>query len=190
MNSRRVMIKFNLEEYDTFDIGEILQCLPDYTHIVSIHKNVYNSSLNTVMVIENEIFKEVKEGQEYPEVNILFDKDDYQFDIDCSDIIEIKPQEKCLNSLYISDVDKENKIINFSFVPILDYPLAYLGEWKTKEELLSQYPQPTNVTGKIEKRMGYDAAIGLILNICNHSWKSYQGFSENYEYCEKCDEKK
>lgn len=25
---------------------------------------------------------------------------------------------------------------------------------------------------------------------CNHSWKSYQGFSENYDYCEKCDIKK
>lgn len=180
MNSRRAMIKFNFEEYNAFDIGEILQCLPDNTNIVSIHKNVYNSFLNTVMVIENEIFKEVKESQEYPEVNILFDEDDQCFNVDYSDIIEINSQES--GNFYISNVDKEKGIINFSSVPILDHPLVYL-----------------NTTGKIEKRIGCENLIKSLkevqypnskLNTCNHSWKSYQGFSENYDYCEKCDEKK
>lgn len=29
-----------------------------------------------------------------------------------------------------------------------------------------------------------------LLVTCNHSWKYYQGFTENYEYCVLCDQKK
>jgi hypothetical protein len=29
-----------------------------------------------------------------------------------------------------------------------------------------------------------------ITNGCDHKWKLYQGFSETYNYCEKCDEKR
>lgn len=28
------------------------------------------------------------------------------------------------------------------------------------------------------------------LPTCDHSWKHYEGFSSNYDYCEKCDQKK
>lgn len=27
-------------------------------------------------------------------------------------------------------------------------------------------------------------------NECNHSWRSYNGFTSTYEYCEKCDTKR
>lgn len=35
---------------------------------------------------------------------------------------------------------------------------------------------------------GANATIQL--NICNHKWKHYQGFSEEYDYCEACDAKR
>ncbi len=30
----------------------------------------------------------------------------------------------------------------------------------------------------------------ILKSNCNHNWKSYQGFTENYDYCSKCDLKK
>lgn len=43
----------------------------------------------------------------------------------------------------------------------------------------------------------YDPMIGSFVarsistsKACTHSWKSYTGFTEVYEYCSKCDEKK
>lgn len=38
---------------------------------------------------------------------------------------------------------------------------------------------------------GYELTIISDKNsICFHSWKQYQGFTENYDYCTKCDLKK
>lgn len=36
---------------------------------------------------------------------------------------------------------------------------------------------------------GMNAIIKLNLD-CDHDWKQYQGFTENYDYCSKCDIKK
>lgn len=37
---------------------------------------------------------------------------------------------------------------------------------------------------------GEYSPVSESLDNCDHSWKQYQGFTENYEYCIKCDLKK
>ncbi len=38
----------------------------------------------------------------------------------------------------------------------------------------------------------YNASIPILKTAtkCDHSWKTYQGFMDQYEYCDKCNEKK
>jgi hypothetical protein len=46
-----------------------------------------------------------------------------------------------------------------------------------------------NWTKTLEPYIGQPVK-NLRQDFCNHIWKKYQGFTESYEYCEKCDKKR
>jgi hypothetical protein len=81
--------------------------------------------------------------------------------------------------------------------------------WYSKIALPEEFPNfiiPN--TGFLFKRKGLpkfdpsyiQESLDLITNIlektrtidiiCSHSWKQYQGFTETYDYCVKCDKKR
>lgn len=65
---------------------------------------------------------------------------------------------------------------------------AFIKETQDKmKELYTKIQKDIAIFGTGYTKIYVDDPIP---NICSHSWKSYQGFSESYDYCEKCDLKK
>jgi hypothetical protein len=49
---------------------------------------------------------------------------------------------------------------------------------------------PIDPDGKIGSYLDPDLWGDSDESLCNHSWKRYCGIIEEYDYCEKCDEKR
>lgn len=109
-----------------------------------------------------------------------------------------------MNEVWFSNLSDPEEFPKVQIVP--DYTLrhneVYLLDfdvWKHRgssvasiaeiQKNINKWYNNVIVTGKLEcVDPGMNAVVQL--NACDHKWKHYQGFSETYEYCEACDEKR
>jgi hypothetical protein len=90
-----------------------------------------------------------------------------------------------MNKIYFSQLSDPEEFPDIKYLPwnqvyILDQDYEAWMDMR-KEQNKALYDAMNLGTGFM--KMPYN--IG-----CDHKWKFYQGFSETYSYCEKCDEKK
>lgn len=86
------------------------------------------------------------------------------FDIKLGDIVEVKAHSTILLSWVVEAAISDN--LTFYFTVDLGTLSAHFKSFENGSESV-----PATL-------------------ICNHTWKNYEGFTERYQYCEKCDEKK
>jgi len=99
--------------------------------------------------------------------------DDKDYSDDCSDAFRYLAQ-----GLY-NDMEE--------YDPNDHYPMAGFNSWLKKET--EKYFPDTAVD--LSRYMGVDwGYIESESKTCSHSWKTYHGFTEQYDFCEKCDTKK
>ncbi|HEY5235058.1 MAG TPA: hypothetical protein VIJ14_02670 [Rhabdochlamydiaceae bacterium] len=86
-------------------------------------------------------------------------------------IEELEAVLKSLESKYTSiKKDSAKPSFTFSINPIS-------GDWDWQEDNVKDLSMDA-LSPKIERRG------------CSHSWKTYEGFTQKYDYCVHCDEKK
>lgn len=174
MNKKRcAIIEFDLidllSKYDAFDIGEILQSLPEDTKVISFGNEFNRATLS--MVIQSSVFKETDLAELLPKIEVKEDEEGHLI-TDYDNVID----KSLKDNLIISNVDKENGIVWFSN-PIND-------EWVENYKKWEKVAVDSILYGTSTFKWDY-----ITKSSCDHSWSHYEGLMETYNYCSKCGEK-
>ena len=61
---------------------------------------------------------------------------------------------------------------------VMGFGPATEGDWNWQDHVYADFSMET-LSPKLERK-----------KVCSHSWKTYEGFTQKYDYCVHCDEKK
>lgn len=205
MKRRLAKLEFSLldlnHELDAFDMGEILQELPDDAKIVSFGQELTRAVLS--MVIECPTFKEIEDVSILPIIKWTLECDDGYYKLDLKDIEEPKP------GSFFSVVDERYDIWKGHQYDAASGSLSL----RTMQEFYNKVSQGTILYGTgfmsattdstnyvTFTNISYPEQFPKIESVtkeelakqypCIHEWKHYQGLMEEYDYCVKCDERK